>query len=537
MCVILACVVTFDLFTHPDRSITFDGRVHITTISMYHDLMARWHLPIVWVDAWGNYGYPLGLVSYQTTSYIGGLLQFMTGSPVMAYNLLFWISTFFSGVLLWIWLHGHMRTPSAIVGTVLFLFSPYRIQNIYVRGALPEYVSSVFVLMVLIGVQRFCVKRDALGFLFIVLGVALLAFTHPMMLVTGSLLLVPYTLLWCWEKKTGVRALFAIASSAALGLMLASYYILPLLTEIKYFYYGVGDKLRPSGFLSLQDLLSPFAPYFGSSHPGPPGVALRLGVIEAVAIGAIGASIIARPRRHTHFFLGTALLTIILIALVLPISQPLFSSITFLNNLQYPSRILSVITIIVPLLIGLFFDLHMSKRLMLVLVAMVCVTRAPQLYGKNYILTPQSDYQFTITNLHTKNMAPIWAGESAEYPRRSEKIGIIGGQGTISHVLITNSERTFTVNAQTPTHMADYTFFFPGWKAYVDGKESLIEFQDPNYRGVITYRIPSGEHQVRVTFIPTRIRKLGWLISLLSLGAFVLLGFFLMRKQNIQGKL
>src|SRR5258708_23580772 len=216
MCAILACVLNFDLFTHPDRSITFDGRVHITSISMYHDLLAAHQFPIVWVDNWGNYGYPLGLVSHQVTSYLGGLLQFFVGSPVASYNTLFWLATFFSGVLMYVWLRGHTHVPAAMLGTVLFLFAPYHIQNIYVRGALPEYVSTVFLLLALIGVQRVVMESKFYGYVCITLGIAFLVLSHPMMLVTGALLLTPYTLILCFQKKRDIKTLFFIGGSAFL---------------------------------------------------------------------------------------------------------------------------------------------------------------------------------------------------------------------------------------------------------------------------------------------------------------------------------
>jgi len=52
--------------------------------------------------------------------------------------------------------------------------------------------------------------------------------------------------------------------------------------------------------------------------------------------------------------------------------------------------------------------------------------------------------------------------------------------------------------------MIDYTFYFPGWKVFVDNKEVPIEFQDPKYRGVITYGVPSGKHTILLKFTNTK---------------------------------
>lgn len=532
MCAILACVCTFDLFTHPDRSITFDGRVHITTISMYHDLLVKGKFPIVWVDAWGNYGFPLGLISYQATSYVGGLLQIVVGSPTAAYNALFWIATFGSAVLAFVWFRGHVGEKAALISMIFFVLAPYHIQNIYVRGALPEYVSTVFLLLTLIGVQKVFEMNRRAGCIAVLSGTLLLALTHPMMLVTGSLVLIPYTLyMWQATGRSVVR-LLRVGVCASTGLLLASFYLLPLLLEIKYFYYGVGDKLRPSGFLSLEQLLSPLAPYFGSSHPGPPGLSLRLGVLESIAV-ALGTLFVAvKSKEKRQFFFFVLVLTLVLIALILPASLPLFAHVTFLNNLQYPWRLLSVVSLVIPLLIALLFDAYGNSVHFVMLVCLLFFTRVPQLYGKDYVLTPLSAYQFTETNLHTKNMAPVWAGESADYPVHREKVAIVEGTGELSNLHIENSRRDFHVHATTTVRMADYTFFFPGWKVYVDGTEVNPEFQDPKYRGVITYHLSPGDHDVSVRFISTRIRKVGAGLSFVTSATLITFTAYLYARKS-----
>ena len=54
--------------------------------------------------------------------------------------------------------------------------------------------------------------------------------------------------------------------------------------------------------------------------------------------------------------------------------------------------------------------------------------------------------------------------------------------------------------------------FYPGWKAYVDGKEAGIERESGYYRSV---KLIPGEHKVRFVYDPLSF-KLGALISVLS---------------------
>ena len=75
----------------------------------------------------------------------------------------------------------------------------------------------------------------------------------------------------------------------------------------------------------------------------------------------------------------------------------------------------------------------------------------------------------------------------------------------------------------------DYTFYFPGWKVFIDKKEIPFEFQDPQYRGMITYNVPPGSHTVEVIFMDTQVRKLA---KIISLGFVAIIAFlFIFRKR------
>ncbi|MFQ6001731.1 MAG: hypothetical protein ACE5LG_08695, partial [Anaerolineae bacterium] len=60
-----------------------------------------------------------------------------------------------------------------------------------------------------------------------------------------------------------------------------------------------------------------------------------------------------------------------------------------------------------------------------------------------------------------------------------------------------------------------YTYYFPGWRAYVDGQETPIYPTEPY--GLIALQVPAGKHRVHLRFEDTPVRKAGALISLLAL--------------------
>ena len=119
----------------------------------------------------------------------------------------------------------------------------------------------------------------------------------------------------------------------------------------------------------------------------------------------------------------------------------------------------------------------------------------------------------------------VWTDKSEDYPDKNPQGEIIEGKGKIIGETLKNSSRMYTVNAATPLRMIDHTFYFPGWKVYVDGNPVTIEFQNPKYRGVITYQVPPGKHSIYVVFEDTKVRLLGKILSVVSLILFFALFF------------
>ncbi|HUS70175.1 MAG TPA: hypothetical protein VM075_05280, partial [Anaerolineae bacterium] len=70
-----------------------------------------------------------------------------------------------------------------------------------------------------------------------------------------------------------------------------------------------------------------------------------------------------------------------------------------------------------------------------------------------------------------------------------------------------------------------HTFYFPGWKVYMDGEEAPI--YPSGDLALLSVDVPSGEHEVLVRFADTTPRLVGNVVSLLTL--LGLIGFSVFR--------
>jgi hypothetical protein len=82
----------------------------------------------------------------------------------------------------------------------------------------------------------------------------------------------------------------------------------------------------------------------------------------------------------------------------------------------------------------------------------------------------------------------------------------------------------FQVSTPQPFRLRLYTFYHPGWRAYVDGKQVDIEIARPE--GFVTLEVPRGSHSVLVRFEDTLPRRVGWVISAAALAALAGIGLW-----------
>jgi len=527
---IISGIFCLDLFVRVGRPSAFDAPTHLANIAQFTSTLRDGDFPVRWFDGFANYGMPMGVIVQQTTSYLGAVFNLVFNNVVFSYNLVVFVGTFFSLLFLFKFLTLHFSKPASLLGVLLFAFAPYRIINIYVRGALPEYFAHVFFPLIFIGLLYWIKQREIKGLWFLMTGVVGILLTHPFTIVIGSFLFIPYALYLLLEKKRSLKEstqiLIPFIPVILLALGLAAYYIIPLFLEIKYFYYGrSGQGLLPNQHLTLLNYVGDYWSYFTVHDIDVRGHVIHLGVFELlIAFGGVlywGSK--DRKSRIIPALLGVLGM---LIFFTTQYANGIYTSIPFLGGIQHNWRMFTSIVFIVPIIAAYIVDRTNSRVLIGIIILTVLVLRVPQLYGKNYLLESDTKHYASIENLHGNILNTIWTGPTQDYPTKEFKGEIIEGRGRIVGRIEMNSRRKYEVKADTELRLVDNTFYFPGWRVYVNGGEVPIEFQDMNYRGVITYKVPPGSHTVEVVFTNTKIRLLGNTVTLGSIALLIWILFF-----------
>lgn len=377
------------------------------------------------------------------------------------------------------------------------------------------------------------------------LGIFGFLITHPMTLIVASFFFIPYALLISWPWKDKFHKFILIFFSIMIGFFMSSYYFINLFYSMRFFYYGQHQSQFRGGFQELYSFFSESWTYFALNHAGPRPQLLTFGYIE-ISILLIGLLVfflrLIQKKNINREIFASFIAFLAILFFLHPISKFLYDQLFFLGAVQYPWRFLSIFVFLPSLIFAWLMSLLSKKKQLFFIITvlfLIFVLRFPQLYGKNYLIYDFSAYEYTTANLHTNTMNTIWSGPSDEYPPRDVQAKILEGDGQLAIIEQNNSFRKYKILAESSIKLVDYTYYFPGWIVLSNGKEIPIEFQNPNFRGLITYQLEPGEYLVEVKFTPTKAVLLFRIISILGLLLFVLLCLWIFNEQfliNIKSK-
>lgn len=184
-------------------------------------------------------------------------------------------------------------------------------------------------------------------------------------------------------------------------------------------------------------------------------------------------------------------------------------------------------TFIVPV-IGAVVISHADKKWRVHVVAILSViallSTMNMWHAKEYVLMPDSNFTSVYNGTtDTGESSPIWSIRFMEMKAKAP-IEVISGKDVSITIGRRNSTyHSYAVSSLSPVKLVENTLYFPNWEVFVDKVRVPVEFQNPNYRGLLTFDVPAGVHDIEIIFSDTKLRTFANRISIA--GIFILLGF------------
>ena len=500
-----------------------DGEWMIIRFSAFHQTLATRQFPVRFVDRLNNnYGYPVMNFLYPLPFYIAEIPKVLGFSVVDSIKTVFVSSSVISVVAMFWALSQFFTKNASLAGSIIYLFIPYRFVDLYVRGSLGENVAFAVAPLVLGSIFKVA-KGKKIFLPLLAASVALLITSHNVI----AILLLPlfFLIAMFLIKKDKLKISAAFFS----GLLICAFFWVPAIYDLQYVRLSQIKVSQITDHVSsLNKLIIPSWGY-GPTPQGPEGLSPQIGIV-ALAVFIAAGFLFFKSKRKDKVIAFLLVIFFIVFLLMTNFLLFLWQNLPFIDVIQFPWRLLSVIVLISGLLAAFVFDSIKNKRLITILVIAASIT-STIIYTKpkNFV---DREEGFYATNEATTTVRdeylPLWVKESPD-KRAGQKIELTN-KGILSNLKIRPANYQATIITQGESDVLVNTIYFPGHQVLVDGKRVPINFQ--NEFGLITFQLPKGIHEVIITYGKTPVHLVSEIVSLLALIGTGVWFYALWRKQN-----
>lgn len=482
---------------------------------------------------WGGnlnngYGHPSLMFLYPLTSYLGAFFSLAGLSYVWAAKLTFMFLAMATAIGMYVFLLNVFNRRSAFWGTFIYLLFPYRLVDINVRGALGELAGWAVFPWLMWRFHELVKIPSGKNVGWAGLALALMILAHNALGIMGIGLLIIWLVIYLWkESKERRKRAVGVALAVVLGVGLSAFYLIPGLLEGKYTFqkYFTSFEIYKSRFPKVWELIYSSWGYGATADSGrPSGFTVSIGLANIV-LALIGMGILLRNKKivfqQKSLITAAAGACILSFYLLTPFSIPLVKNIGLIHRFQFPWRWLALSAMSVSILGGWTMDkIWMDKKRRWVGIALslvIIIQAVPGFFIQGYDdLNPaNSAFEGSVEwTTDTGESTPRWTLRFQDWPAKAP-MEIVSTDGKVEIEYLGRSfiKHEFIVTSDAGAQMADNTLYFPGWKVYVNGEEVSINFQDQNWRGLITFPVPAGKNKVEVIFKNTKIRTAGEILT------------------------
>lgn len=235
-----------------------DMPFHLNRImSLADNLKAGEILPTVYGNSLAGYGYANGLFYPDLFLYIPAIFVCMGLSLVQSYGLFIFLITIATSITTFISvksimdinkrneiIKGDMFTYSekvSLLTTIVYLTFPYRLIDIYIRGALGEILVFIFIPVVIWGLYEIFHNEDG-SWKILTIGMVGLLYSHLITLFLMAIIVFIFTLLNYKKIKNVIGKLF---KATMFSILISSMFLLPMLEQIlnNDFYFNIYKPL------------------------------------------------------------------------------------------------------------------------------------------------------------------------------------------------------------------------------------------------------------------------------------------------------
>jgi hypothetical protein len=430
-----------------------------------------------------------------------------------------------SGLTAYLWLREGCSRQAACMAGILYMWLPYhwRIDQLE-RFAFAECWGFVWMPLSLYYVSRLFrgYRRSICG---LAVTYACLVMTHPpTALLFGGLPLL-YALVLVAETKNH-RPLAYIAAGVVLGTLLSATYLIPALTtqsdaSMSEMIVGDGSYANNFVYVKMAGVPGPAQHWFQEWLASM----TRLTVVAACVAGLLAFAGLFGPKRLERLL--WSIVTLFSLAMMHPLSSPVWRAIPLLQKIQFPWRFHIILTLALTAMIAQVIEALPSAPMQFwrsvafgLAMLLIGVEGVYTLRVWRWTLLEKVEVPERVAVRDYPEYRPKWVPLEVYTPDRVKQlgastppVGAISGQGQVWIEKWSVTGIQIASNGLSDLQVKVKQFYYPTWTATLENGDSCSTSPSAT-DGLLMLSLPRGQHRITLKIEPHGAGLLGQRISL-----------------------
>lgn len=509
-----------------------DGIQHICRIIGTEQTLAdKQFLPMIMSNLCNNFGYSWNIFYSPLTAYMSVMFRIFNFSYVNCLKLCMFVIVLLSGLTMYkLTLRITKNKKLATLASIIYILAPYRITDMYIRTALAELASFIFIPIVFEGL--YIIVNEEKKSYKLALGAAGLILTHQVIAMYTAIICFAYLIVF-FKKLKSKTVLKNIGVNLLFCILMTSFYWVGLLQH----YFSTSYEVFVPGRMEREEVLifykAKFSQLFITNSEQTMIYAIGLLSVIGLVLTPIAYKKVPEEYKKTYmFFLITG---VILIGMTLSIF-PFEKLPQALTMLQFTFRLFTFTSFFFAFVVATNFAILIKNFKTLDIVVLLTISILLLVPYKSKLDFNLKDNEERLINgvRVTENTGRVHAGmASMEYlptkafknlkyiaNRKDEVIVLDNNEAVISDYTKQASNmncKISNINKETTIELP-YIYYL-GYRVYANGQEITYTESD---NGFIQINI-AKDSQIKVKYLGTNEMLISYAVSIISFATIIVL--------------
>lgn len=509
-----------------------DGIQHICRIIGTEQTLAdKQFLPMIMSNLCNNFGYSWNIFYSPLTAYMSVVLRIFNFSYVNCLKLCMFVIVLLSGLTMYkLTLRITKNKKLATLASIIYILAPYRITDMYIRTALAELASFIFIPIVFEGL--YIIVNEEKKSYKLALGATGLILTHQVIAMYTAIICFVYLIVF-FKKLKSKTVLKNIGVNLLFCILMTSFYWVGLLQH----YFSTSYEVFVPGRMEREEVLifykAKFSQLFITNSEQTMIYAIGLLSVIGLVLTPIAYKKVPEEYKKTYmFFLITG---VILIGMTLSIF-PFEKLPQALTMLQFTFRLFTFTSFFFAFVVATNFAILIKNFKTLDIVVLLTISILLLVPYKSKLDFNLKDNEERLINgvRITENTGRVHAGmASMEYlpskafnnldyiaNRKDEPVVFYNNEAVVSDYKKQASNIKCTIsNINKETAIELPYIYYLGYRIYANGQEITYTESD---NGFIQINIDK-DAQIEVKYLGTNEMLISYAISIISFATIIVL--------------